>query len=176
MTSAAPILPPEPDRIEINDRIRAVKVHRHYHIFFPYSAAAVDRMRMGISAHWFEPTKCWMMDAHRHESLRRILEDIARIDADPVVRSSGRTIVAAGSEVKTGDLLETAQGPVMVDRLGVVFTGGKGLKGQGLPELVGQQVRYAWHHPATEAEIAAARRAAEPEPDHPEASDFDPAP
>ncbi|MCW3782909.1 hypothetical protein [Defluviimonas salinarum] len=169
-----------PERIEIAPDVLAVKVGRHYVLRFPFNREAVDRLRQYRSAHYDGPSGGWLMDAWRTDAVRRALEEVDRIlGPDRHLRQAAasavptpRLLVAADS-VAVGHLLETETGLVTVVQLGAVFAGAAKLVKSGRAELVGRPVRYAYHRPATEAEIAAeaARReaaahdAGEPDPE-----------
>ena len=156
--------------------------HRHYTAQFPYDKDAVDIIRMSVGAHYAPESGGWQLRAGYPGRVERVLEEIDDLlrrkgintDADPAEKPDrgapvkmDRTIVRLEDGVLAGAVINVKKGPVMVERLGSPFIGDGKYARWGKPELVGATLRYAYHRPATEAEIqiAAEIRDRKEEPD-----------
>jgi hypothetical protein len=89
-------------------------------------------------------------------------------DADPETwravkapEKLARTLVRLDDGIAAGTILSVKKGPAMVERMGAPFVGEPKYARWGKPELVGSMLRYAYHRPATEAEIELAAEACE---------------
>ena len=171
-----------PDRIEVAARVHAIRNRSHYVLSFPWHPEAPGLVRQWVSAHWHKPSGGWLMDAHRHETVRKALEEVAALLRDrgveidaPMEGKAGNSGAAANGAaaparikvpddgtVTAGSVLETDAGWLVVERLGASFIAGSGGR-NGRAASPGKLMRYAYHRPATEAEIEAVLAAEEPE-------------
>ena len=164
-----------PDRIDVAARVFATRNRTHFVLSFPWHPEAQALVRQWVSAHWHKPSGGWLMDAHRHEAVRKALEEVSvllrergvevdapepRAPTHPGRAAAGaagpsRIKVADDGTVTAGSLLETGAGWLVVERLGASFIAGSGGR-NGRAASPGKLMRYAYHRPATEAEIEAA--------------------
>ncbi|ETX13649.1 hypothetical protein OCH239_09275 [Roseivivax halodurans JCM 10272] len=156
----------EPTHIEIAPDVRAWKVGRSYHIAFPYHPEAKRVMDGLDSAYWAPAAHCWIAGANRHGEIEAALRRIdAILGPDRHVRRQAREAAAPGKLARTlvpvDDGLEAGQvrqidgRHVTVERFGREFPAGRGFRRAGRPELDGKMICYAYHRPATDAEIEA---------------------
>ncbi|MFG6080449.1 hypothetical protein ACEUZ9_001053 [Paracoccus litorisediminis] len=150
-----------PDIIRISERVHAKRMGRFYYVRFPYSEAAVKTMGSLVGASWDPRDKGWHFPWHRAEILERAM---ARIDAQ--LRLEGidvntpdlpltRELVIDDGDLAPGRILDLETGPVAIGKVGVPFTGTRSLARSTGKKVTDKPVRYVWHRPALESELAA---------------------
>lgn len=149
----------EPQEIRMSERVKAVLIHRHYKVDFPYSEEAVSRMSLCPTAH-YERSLGWSVSAWKHEALSSALKDIEEIcqslgfDTQLKDVPLTRSVVLFDPE-NPPKFLDGPEGKEKVVKLGRPFTATRATaKASGL-KITGKEVCYAYHRPATELELEA---------------------
>lgn len=167
----------EPVLLDAGKGIIAHKLHRHYTLRFPFCREGTEIVRSLPTARWSPAGGGeWSIDAFQYRGLRKAMLRIASLLPDTKIAKtqSGnldiKVTVLLERGLICGDLLHYKRKPVIIDRLGSPFLADARWARHAKGELVGKQVRYAYCHSASPAEIALIeeRRAIDPRPADPD--------
>lgn len=175
------LLPGEtPDRIYAAKDIYAIRTGRNYQLVFPFSREAVAIVKSIPTAHFVPEMRGWSVQANRFreldaglQRLHRALEprpsSDARSSTGVGAQARDRTLMPVSADLSVGCILPLKGAHVTVLGFGKPFVADQRYSAWGRPELAGAQVRYAYHRPATDAEIASWRSR---QPEHDLEPDF----
>lgn len=143
-----------PKTIRVSERVVAHRFHRHYTVSTPYDSD-VSAYLGSFGVPFDRSAGGWVFPCGRVDTMRRAMEHAETILTEkrpsrPAI--IGKMIVAVGG-YEAGDVLERDGEMVAIEKFSRSFVGSRSLSRQGLGDLVGKEVCYAYLRELTAEEV-----------------------